>query len=153
MATTASPHLIESVKRTFQTLLAILQTRLALLAADLQEARDQVFEILALAAVALFCFIFAAELAVLFVIAVFWDTHRLLAIGGFVLVFAATGAVLARMIMGRAKAAKRLFYGTRTELAKDRAHLSKGQELPAPFNEEPASTQPAASRGREGAGS
>lgn len=121
--TSRGKGLLASLRGLVRTLIAIAQTRLAILASDLEEqgacfARIAVFA--AISAVGLF---FATSLAIVFVIAAFWD-NRLIAIGILFAVFLALAlwalASLRRHLAGR----PRLLSATLAELEKDKTSLS-----------------------------
>ena len=78
----ASKGLLESLKTLTGTLVAILHTRLELFSTDLEEERARLATLFILTLVALFCMGVGVILAALFVVVAFWDTHRLLALGG-----------------------------------------------------------------------
>ena len=63
-------------------------------------------------------------LLTLLVIVMFWDTNRLLAIGGFAVLYLAIGAGLAMAARARAAAGSRLFEASLGELKKDHDRLS-----------------------------
>jgi uncharacterized membrane protein YqjE len=60
---------------------AIAHNRLDLLSTDLEIAREKTVSVLIMVLVALFCLCFGALLLALFVVVIFWDTHRLACIG------------------------------------------------------------------------
>jgi uncharacterized membrane protein YqjE len=115
-------HSLRSLARTF---LAIVQTRLEIFASELDEQRALLARIAVLAALAAFCLGLAVILGVLFVVVLFWDTNRLLAIGTLAGAFAAGG--LAALLALRAAIARRpkLLSATLAELRKDRAKLDE----------------------------
>ena len=115
--------LLASIRALARTALAVLQTRLELLATEFEEERARIAEVLVLAVCAAVCFTFAAFLLVLFVVVVFWDSHRLLVIGMLAGAFAAAGAILYAMIRHRAAEHPALFSASIDEIRKDRDAL------------------------------
>ncbi len=76
----ASKGLLDSLGTLASTLLGMAQTRLDLLALDLEEDRAHLMSLLVLAMVAMFCLGIATVLATVLLIAACWDEHRLLAL-------------------------------------------------------------------------
>ena len=119
-----SGGLFGSLRSLGQTLAALLQNRLELLSSDIEEQGWRLQQMLLLALAAGFCLAVAALLAVTFVVVVFWETHRLLAIGGLFLVFLAIGVGLALALAARARERPRMFATVLDELARDHDSLS-----------------------------
>lgn len=64
------------------TLLAIFQTRLELLSNEAEEERLRVGQMLLYGSVALFLFGLSIMLLTVFIVVLFWGSHRLLVLGG-----------------------------------------------------------------------
>jgi uncharacterized membrane protein YqjE len=111
---------LDSLRRLAGTLLAALQTRLELVATDIEEERAWIARMAILAALAGFCLALAVNLVVLFLVVLFWDSNRLLAIGALAGVFAALALALGLAARGTAARRPRLFSATLAELRKDR---------------------------------
>jgi uncharacterized membrane protein YqjE len=116
--------LLSSIKKLVATLVAILQTRLELFANEVHAEGQRLAQMLLLGAAAVFFLACGVLLLTFLVIAMFWDTNRLLAIGGFAVLYLAIGAGLAVAARGRAAAGSRLFEASLGELKKDRDRLS-----------------------------
>lgn len=116
--------LLSSVKKLVVTLVAMVQTRLELLANELHAERQRIAQMLVLGIAAVFFLAFGFFLLTFLVIAMFWDTNRLFAIGGFAVLYLVIGAALAAAARGRAAAGTRLFEASLGELKKDRDRLS-----------------------------
>lgn len=112
-----------AVGRIGTTVLAMVRTRLALAAVEAQEEAQRILGYLAWTLLAAFLGAGAFMLAALFVIVLFWDTHRLLAIGGMAGLFAL--AALAILLQVRARFASRPspMAATLGELNKDIAFI------------------------------
>lgn len=126
MAETASGRskgLLESLTNFAATLVAIAHTRLDLLTTDLEEEREHLFSLLKLTLIALFCFGMGAVLAVLLLVAAFWDVNRLLVLGSLTGFFLAAGLALWGCARHKARTKPRLFAATLAELLKDRQQL------------------------------
>ena len=116
--------LLSSIKKLVATLVAILQTRLELFANEVHAEGMRLAQMLLLGAAAVFFLACSILLLTFLVIVMFWDTNRLLAIGGFAVLYLVIGAVLAFAARGRAAAGSRLFEASLGELKKDRDRLS-----------------------------
>ena len=126
--TVAGSGLMGSVKRLTGSLIAILSTRLELLANELQEERLRLTQMLLLALVALFCLGTGLMLLNAFIVVLFWDDHRLLALGLLSLVYLVAGAAVAMVVRVKAQAGSKLFAASVAELDKDRQALRSGSE-------------------------
>lgn len=115
--------LLASIRTLARNLLAVLQTRLELLATEFDEERARIAEFAVMAAVAAVCFSFAAFLVVLFIVVLFWDSHRLVAIGVLAAGFAGAGAYVLHTLKRRAAERPALFSASIDELRKDQDAL------------------------------
>ena len=119
-----SKGLLASLGGLAATLVAIAHTRLDMLAVDLAEGRDYLLSLVVTTVVALFCFGVGLVLASIFLVVVFWDTHRLLVLGSLAGLFLAAGLFAGMSVMNKIKVKPALFSGSLAELAKDRQHLA-----------------------------
>lgn len=103
--------------------IGILQTRLELLATELQEEKLRLGALLGFAAAAFFFLGFGAVLLALFLTVLLWDSHRLLALGMFTAAFLAIGIVAALAAARLVRRGSRLFAASIAELAQDRDML------------------------------
>ena len=124
----AGSGLLGSVKRLLSTLASIASTRLELLANELEEERLRLTQMLLFASFALFCFGMGVLLLAAFIVVLFWDDHRLAALGALSVFFFAMGALMAMLLRGKAQARPRLFSASLAELARDKEHLETGHE-------------------------
>jgi len=120
----ASSSLMGSVRQMLSTLTSIAATRLELLANELQEERLHLTQMLIFASCALFCFGIGILLLTAFIVVLFWDDHRLAALGMLSILFFVLGALMAMLLRSKAQAKSRLFSASLAELAKD-AELTK----------------------------
>lgn len=118
-----SEGLLDSLRNLARTFLAIVQTRIEIFASEIDEQRALLARIVVLAAVAAFCLGLAVILLVLFVVVLFWDTDRLLAIGVLAGVLAAGGITALMMLQAAVRRRPKLLSATLAELRKDRAKL------------------------------
>ena len=118
-----SEGLLDSLRNLARTFLAIVHTRIEIFASELDEERTRLAQITLLAAVAAFCLGLAVILLVFFLVVLFWESDRLLAIGVLAGVFAAGG--IAACLGLRAAISKRpkFLSATLAELRKDGTRL------------------------------
>ena len=116
--------LLGSVKNFAATLVAVARTRLELLANEIQEEGLRLRQLWLLSTIAVFFLVFGVLLLTLLVIVIFWDSNRLLAIGGFAALYLVIGIVLAIVARNRAAVRSRLFAASLGELKKDHERLS-----------------------------
>jgi uncharacterized membrane protein YqjE len=101
-----------------------MQTRLELLATEIEEERVRLAHLLLLYFIASFFFALGILTLTLFVIVLFWDTHRLLVIGLLAVIYFAAGLAVTYVLRREAAAGSRLFSASLSELAKDRKRLT-----------------------------
>lgn len=123
-----SSGLMGSVKRLLSTLSSIASTRLELLANELQEERLHIMQMLLFAFIALFCFGIGTLLLAAFIVVLFWDEHRLAALGALSALFFVLGALISMALRNMAQAKSKLFSASLAELVKDREKLNGGNE-------------------------
>lgn len=119
-----SPGLLASLRRLAATLVAVLQTRLELLATEVEEERVRLTRLVLLGIAATFFLALGILTLTLFVIVLFWDTHRLLVSGLLAVIYLAAGLAIAFAARREAAARSRLFSASLAELAKDRERLN-----------------------------
>jgi uncharacterized membrane protein YqjE len=115
--------LFESLRNLARTFLAVVQTRIEIFASEIDEERTRLARIALLAAVAAFCLGLAVILLVFFLVVLFWDTDRLLAIGVLAGVFAAGGIAACLGLRAAISQRPKFLSTTLAELRKDRAKL------------------------------
>jgi uncharacterized membrane protein YqjE len=120
---TQASGLFASVRTLVGTLLGMVHTRLELIANELEEERLWLIRLFFYGLLALFFFCLVIVMLTLLVVAVFWESHRLLAMGVVTLVHLGVAVWLARYVLCLAKARPRLFSASLAELSKDRASL------------------------------
>ncbi len=117
-------NLLRALQNLGGSFLAIVQTRLQLLSTEFEEEWLRLAGLAVLALAALFCAGVAIVLAVVFVVAAFWDSYRLSAIIALGAVFVLMAVVLWRMLVMRYAAKPPLFAASLKELRKDREGTS-----------------------------
>jgi uncharacterized membrane protein YqjE len=116
--------LMESMERLAGTLLAIFQTRLELLSSEMEEERLRIEQMLLYGSVALFFFGLAIILLTAFIVVLFWDSHRLLVLGGLTALFFVAGLLILNELRRVAREKSKLFSASLAELADDRDRLA-----------------------------
>jgi uncharacterized membrane protein YqjE len=108
-----------AVSRIGATLVAMVHTRLELAAVEAQEEARRLLGCLAWTLFAVFLAAGAALLAALFVVVLFWDSYRLLAIGGMAGLFALAAIAIAMKVKSGFESRPPLFQATLGELRND----------------------------------
>ena len=121
---TQSSGLFASVRALLSTLLGIARTRLELLVTELEEERLRLGKLLLYGFLALFFFSIGILLLSVLIIAVFWDSNRLTAIGVVAAIHLGIAFICGVCLRQQAKRKPRLFSASLAELDKDRAALA-----------------------------
>lgn len=122
----ATGGLFESLKMLSSSLVGIVHTRLELLSTDIAEERERLVLLLVMGLVALFCLGVGIVLLAILVAVAFWESHRIMALGGLTGIFLAAGAGAGWLALHKARTRPRLFEASLAELSKDRQRLSAG---------------------------
>ena len=123
--TAAHGGLLHSIRHLAQSLLGAAQTRLEILSTEIEEERLRLEQLLLFALAAAFCVGMGVVLCVALLVLLYWDTHRLAAVGLLAAGFLAAGVTFALILRGMAKSRPKPFAVTRGELAKDRVMLKE----------------------------
>ena len=115
--------LLSSLKSMMALVVAIAHNRLNLLSTDIEIAREQMVSVLMMVLVALFCLCFGALLLAIFVVVIFWDTHRLIALASVTGLFLGVGGICLWRVLKALKTMPATFEASLTELAKDYKQL------------------------------
>jgi uncharacterized membrane protein YqjE len=108
------------------TLAAMVGTRLELAAVEFQEDARRLLGHVAWTLLAVFLAAGALLLAALFVIAIFWDTYRLQAVGGMAVLFGALAGIILMKVRASMTAEAPLLSATLAELRNDVDYLRDG---------------------------
>lgn len=119
---------LASLRALGATLLDAIGTRAELAVVEMREQGERRTRWLVLAAVAGVFLALGLLLAALFVVALFWDTHRLAALGGVTLVYFGIAAVAFVRLRDELRASPPPFEATLRELAADRELLRGDDE-------------------------
>ena len=115
--------LFASLRNFAATLTAVAQTRLELLANEVEEEKLRFGQLLLFGSIALFCLAVGSVFLAIFITVLLWESHRLLVLGGLAALFFSLGGVAVVMFRARASAGSRLFSASLAELGKDRQQL------------------------------
>ena len=115
--------LFASLRNFAATLTAVVQTRLELLTNEVEEEKLRFGQLLLFGSIALFFLAVGSVFLAIFVTVLLWDSHRLLVLGGFAVLFFSLGGTGVVMFRARASAGSKLFSASLAELAKDRQQL------------------------------
>ncbi len=118
-----SKGLLNSLTALASSFVSIAHTRLELLSTDLEEDREHLFLLVMIFLAALFSLVVGVVLVAILLVVIFWDTHRLLALGSLAGFFLVTGMAACGFAIHKAKTKPRLFIASILELFKDRQQL------------------------------
>jgi uncharacterized membrane protein YqjE len=116
--------IVQSLRNLAATALQIVQTRLELLATELEEERLRLLQIVFWGMAALFFLVFALGMLTLLLIAAFWDTHRVAVIAWLGVLYFVLGAAAALYVRSMISTRRGLFSTSIGELRKDRDELT-----------------------------
>ena len=112
-----------ALRRLGATFFALVHTRIELLATELKRERVRVTRLLLFGVVTVFFFILGAITLTIFVIAIFWDTHRVLVSGLLTLLYLGIAMGVALFAKREAARSVRPFSSSLEQLKKDREQL------------------------------
>ncbi len=119
-----------SLARLSHALLGLARTRVELATIEFHEERGRMGRQLALLIAGIGCLLFAVLFTAVGVIMYFWDTYRIAAVTGVVIVFVVAGAILLWRRAELAQTGPSPFAATLAELDKDRAALARTFRMP-----------------------
>lgn len=114
---------MSSVQGLAATLTAILQTRLALLATEVEEEKQRLLAVLGWGAVAILMGTVASVFLAAFITVLCWDTHPLWALGGLTLAFGGVCVWAARRVEAVLRGSQGMLADTLAELQADQEAL------------------------------
>ncbi|HKQ26927.1 MAG TPA: phage holin family protein [Burkholderiales bacterium] len=116
--------LFDSLKALLVTLVDIAHTRIELISTEVEEQFARLVSLLVWGLVAMFFAFTGVILSAIALIAVFWESNRVLAAAGLALTFMLLAVIAVLVFIARAKARPPLFKASLDELAKDRRQLN-----------------------------
>lgn len=117
--------LFASLCQLLSTAVEIARVRLALLSTEIEQEKLRLFDAALWAGLALILLGVGALLLSSFVVVLFWDSHRLIALGTLTLLYLGAGAWLMQRARQRLRSPGGLFNSSVDELARDRAGLER----------------------------
>ena len=118
-----SKGLLDSLTVLAGSLVSSAHTRLELLSIDLEEDRIHLLSVVLLSLAALFSLVVGVVLVAILLVVIFWESHRLLALGSLAGFFLVAGLVACGFAVRKAKTKPRLFTASLLELFKDSQQL------------------------------
>ena len=118
-----SKGLLESLSVFASTLVSVAYTRLELLSTDLEEDRARLFSLMVLYIIAAFCLVVGLVIAIVLIVFVLWQSHRLLALSLVAAFFLLSGLGIWSYAMHKTKTKPRIFSASLSELLKDQQEL------------------------------
>lgn len=115
-----APGVIGALRSLAANAVAIVQTRLALLANEVEEERVRTLQILLLAAVALFCAAVGVLLLTAWVVIALWEQYRLATVAVLAAGYLIAAGVALHKLKLRSAGRPKLFSASLAELARDR---------------------------------
>ena len=119
----SSKGLLDSLTVLAGSLVSIAHTRLELLSIDFEEDRIHLLSVVLLSLAALFSLLVGVVLVAILLVVIFWESHRLLALGSLAGFFLVAGLVACGFAVRKAKTKPRLFTASLLELFKDSQQL------------------------------
>jgi uncharacterized membrane protein YqjE len=118
-----SNGIMDSVRSFLATWVAVAKTRVEIISVELEEQREWLEQLLLLAVGVAFCLTMGLILLTLFVVVLFWESHPLMVLGLFTVLYLGGGLALWLTLRHKIKTKPRIFSATAAELGKDYAAL------------------------------
>ena len=119
------PGFFDSLRAVINDFTALLHTRLELASTEFEEEMERLKQTLLLGAISLVSIALGMVLLTFFIVVVFWDTHRLLVLGGLAAFYMAVGVIAALVAKNKAAAIPKFLSVTIAEFGKDRERMSQ----------------------------
>lgn len=116
--------MVASLRRLATNAVGIVQTRLELLANDLEDERVRTLQIVVLGSIALLCATVGLMLVTAWVVVAFWEQHRLATLAILALIWFVGSGIALWALKARADARRKLFSTSLAELRRDRDLLN-----------------------------
>jgi uncharacterized membrane protein YqjE len=124
-----TPGLAGSIARLARTALAVLRTRLEILATEIEEERIRFAGLALVVAAIAFCLQMAVLLGVILMVVLLWESHRVVTLGVLCAAFLVAGVALYLWLRHRLRTRPRMFASTLGEFAKDEERLGRGGDV------------------------
>jgi uncharacterized membrane protein YqjE len=122
--------ILDTLGRLATTFITIVQTRLELVAVEMEEESLRFLGYLALCMLAMVCISLTITLLTLFVIVLFWDSYRIASILGMALLYGLAAAALLAGVRSNFRSKPKLLSFTLAELNKDVASMKALGQTP-----------------------
>jgi len=119
------PGFFESLRNLLSDFAALLQTRLELATTEFEEEAERLKQTLVLGAISLFFLAVGVIFLTLFIVVLFWDTHRLAALGAVTAFYILIGVVVGLAAKSKIAAMPKFLSATMAEFDKDRERMSQ----------------------------
>lgn len=114
-----APGVVAALRSLAANAVGIVRTRLELLANEFEEERVRTLQILALAAIGLFCAAVGVLLVTAWIVVALWDQYRLTTLAVLAAGYLIVAGLLLRKVKVRTAARPKLFTASLAELARD----------------------------------
>ena len=114
-----APGVIASLRRLTRNAVGIIQTRLELLANELEEERVRTLQIIVLGAIGLFCAAVGVLLVSAWVVVALWEQYRLATLAVLALVYFVAAGIALGMLRVKAGERPKIFSTSLAELKRD----------------------------------
>lgn len=128
----AGAGLLASLRQLGATTIELARLRLDLLGTEVERQKLAILSALLWAALGGVCVALGLVLTSVFIVLLFWDSYRLLAIVGLALIYFVVGGLMVRFATGRIQTPDGAFAASREELARDAAALAPREAGAAP---------------------
>ena len=115
----ASSGILDSIRSFLASWVAVIKTRVEIISVEIEEQREWMEQLLLLAVAAAFCLSMGLILLTLFVVVLFWESHPLVVLGAFTIVYLGGGIALWLTLRQKIRSKPRIFSTTSAELGKD----------------------------------
>jgi len=115
----ASSGILDSIRSFLASWVAVIKTRVEIISVEIEEQREWMEQLLLLAVAAAFCLSMGLILLTLFVVVLFWESHPLVVLGAFTIVYLGGGIALWLTLRQKIRSKPRIFSATSAELGKD----------------------------------
>jgi uncharacterized membrane protein YqjE len=116
-------RLLDSLAELTNTLVSAAHNRLDLLSNDLEEDRARLFSLVLLYLISAFSLVVGLVIAIILIVFILWESHRLLALSLVAGFFLLIGIAIAGYALHKTKTKPRLFSASLSELLKDQQEL------------------------------
>ena len=115
-----APGVIAALRSLAANTVAIVHTRLELLANEVEEERVRTLQIVLLAVIALFCAAVGVLLITTWIVVALWEQYRLATLAALALAYLIAAGIALRKLKAKTAARPKLFTTSLAELARDR---------------------------------